>query len=255
VIHLTVLDLAAIAAELGDTGAEVVVDWDQATEALLASAALDDPIQSAAALLHSMIAEPRLAFLATLQLLSLNGLEAEAEEPAVTRQRLSEVAGGGSREQTEAWLDRITMGSRRQTAEELEGVLRRYLTAIATSPLLSIDEEAALARRVRRGRDALDRLHRLSPDQRKALEPIARDGLAASRDLTQSNLRLVVSIAKKLRTGGEPLMPIIQRGNLGLMEAVEKYDPDCGSRFAVYAAWWIRRAISKSQSHGQGELA
>jgi DNA-directed RNA polymerase sigma subunit (sigma70/sigma32) len=248
VIHLTILDVAAIAAELSDEGPEIVVDWDRAAEGLVASAALNDPIESAAALLHSMIAETRLAFLAALQLLSLNGLEAAAEEPGVTAQRLSEIAGGSSREQTEAWLDRLTMGSRRQTAEELEGVLRRYLTAVAMNPVLSLDDEAALARRVRRGREALERLNDLDRDQRKALEPIVRDGFAASRDLTQSNLRLVVSIAKSLRTNGEPLLPVIQWGNSGLMEAVEKYDPDCGSRFAVYAAWWIRRAIGKSQA-------
>ena len=75
---------------------------------------------------------------------------------------------------------------------------------------------------------------------------ITREGSEASERLTQSNLRLVVSVARKFLNRGMPLLDLIQEGNLGLMRAVQKFDPHRGYKFSTYATWWIRQAVSRS---------
>jgi RNA polymerase primary sigma factor len=100
--------------------------------------------------------------------------------------------------------------------------LRMYFSAMGKAPLLTAVEEVSLAKRIER-----------------------RD-LAAQRKLIESNLRLVVSIAKRHVGRGMPLLDLIQEGNLGLMRAVEKFDYRRGFKFSTYATWWIRQAITRA---------
>jgi RNA polymerase primary sigma factor len=106
----------------------------------------------------------------------------------------------------------------RETSEPLA----RYLAQIGRGRLLTHEEEIYLGRRARAG------------------DKKARD------ELIEKNLRLVISVAKKYRGMGLPFGDLIQEGNIGLMKAVEKFDPERGWRFATYATWWIRQAVQRA---------
>ena len=113
-----------------------------------------------------------------------------------------------------------------ETAEVLEGVstedpVRMYLKEIGNVPLLTSEQEVDLAMRVEAG------------------------DVQAKRELTEANLRLVVSIAKKYVGRGMPFLDLIQEGNMGLMKAVDKFDYTKGYKFSTYATWWIRQAITR----------
>lgn len=133
--------------------------------------------------------------------------------------------------------------------------VRRYLKEIARVPLLTGPEEVSLAKRIEAGSaaagDLLDAradgtLSAMASEQRRQLAAQVRDGKAAKAHLTQANLRLVVSIAKRYGNRGLPLLDLIQEGNLGLMRAVEKFDHARGFKFSTYATWWIRQAITRA---------
>lgn len=98
----------------------------------------------------------------------------------------------------------------------------QYLAQISKVPLLTAEEEKALAIRARSGDHA------------------------ARQRLVESNLRFVVKVAKNYMNQGFPLLDLIQEGNVGLMEAIERYDPDRGFRLTTYAAWWIRLSIQRA---------
>jgi RNA polymerase primary sigma factor len=100
--------------------------------------------------------------------------------------------------------------------------LQQFLDGIATTALLTADEEIVLAKRIERG------------------------DLDAKDHMTRANLRLVVSIAKRYRNQGLPFLDLIQEGTVGLIRAVEKFDHRKGFKFSTYATWWIRQAISRA---------
>lgn len=107
-------------------------------------------------------------------------------------------------------------------SEFLSDVTQLYLNDIGANPLLTAEEEAALARRVRQG------------------------DFEARQIMIERNLRLVVNIAKHYLNRGIPLLDLVEEGNLGLMHALEKFDPERGFRFSTYATWWIRQNIERA---------
>jgi RNA polymerase primary sigma factor len=131
---------------------------------------------------------------------------------------------------------------------EDEDLVRVYLSEIGRHPLLTKDDEVELARRIEAGHEARSRLDvggPLTPRQRAELRRTARRGADAERLFVVSNLRLVVSIAKRYQASGLPLLDLVQEGNLGLIHAVEKFDWRTGFKFSTYATWWIRQSISR----------
>lgn len=128
--------------------------------------------------------------------------------------------------------------------------VRMYLSEIGEVPLLSAVQEARLARKLQKGEEAKRRLEAekdsLIPRERAKLRRAIREGAAARRKLIEANLRLVVSVAKRYLGRGLSLLDLVQEGNMGLLRAVEKFDPSMGYKFSTYATWWIRQAISRS---------
>ena len=122
----------------------------------------------------------------------------------------------------------------------LDDPVRMYLREIGRVPLLTGEEEVKLARRMERGKD-----EQLKPVTSRDYR-IIEDGEEAQRRLTEANLRLVVSVAKKYIGRGMSLLDLIQEGNIGLIRAVEKFDYTKGYKFSTYATWWIRQAITRA---------
>ena len=129
-----------------------------------------------------------------------------------------------------------------------EDLVRLYLTDIGQYTLLTKDDEVRLAKAIEAGKLATEEMAQstnVTATKRRELRKAIRDGEIAERAFVQSNLRLVVSIAKKYQASGLPLLDLIQEGNLGLMHAVEKFDWRKGFKFSTYATWWIRQAITR----------
>lgn len=125
-----------------------------------------------------------------------------------------------------------------------------YLKEMSRVPLLHVDEEMDIARRIEVGRaskkEIISHCGKDTPNRRHELEALINDGISAREHLIKANTRLVVSVAKKYIGRGVPFLDLIQEGNLGLMKAVEKYDYHRGFRFSTYATWWIRQTITRS---------
>ena len=130
-----------------------------------------------------------------------------------------------------------------------EDLVRLYLTDIGQYPLLDKDAEVRLAQAIEESVKAREELAKpkkeITAARRRELNLALRRGEAAHQEFVQSNLRLVVSIAKKYQASGLPLLDLIQEGNLGLIHAVEKFDWRKGFKFSTYATWWIRQAITR----------
>src|SRR5881392_2453701 len=118
--------------------------------------------------------------------------------------------------------DEVDEDVRDETRETSRENLRVYLREIARIPLLTREQEAELGRRARAGDEA------------------------AKAKLIESNLRLVVQIARRYLNRGLPLPDLIEEGNLGLLRAVDKFDAEHGARFSTYATWWVRQAIVRA---------
>ena len=121
----------------------------------------------------------------------------------------------------------------------LDDPVRMYLKEIGRVPLLSMEDEKNLAMRIEAGEKEL-------AGNGSADQVIVVQGEEAKRQLTEANLRLVVSIAKKYVGRGMLFLDLIQEGNLGLIRAVEKFDYRKGYKFSTYATWWIRQAITRA---------
>ena len=129
-----------------------------------------------------------------------------------------------------------------------EDLVRLYLTDIGQYPLLTKEDEVRLAQKIEKGVEAREKLstsEELTAKEKSDLKRLDRNGARAEKKFVQSNLRLVVSIAKKYQASGLPLLDLNQEGNLGLMHAVEKFDWRKGFKFSTYATWWIRQAITR----------
>jgi RNA polymerase primary sigma factor len=129
--------------------------------------------------------------------------------------------------------------------------VKAYLKEIGRVPLLTAEQEIDIAKRIEAGlfaRERLDTETDLTAELRTDLEWVAADGLRAKSRMLESNLRLVVSIAKRYTGRGMLFLDLIQEGNLGLIRTIEKFDYRLGYKFSTYATWWIKQAITRAMA-------
>ncbi len=163
-------------------------------------------------------------------LLELETEDEEEEAPA---------SGHDESEELEMWMRQTRRAQLLTPEQEVHLAVR-----VMAKELSDKGKHAELLRMVQRPElSYLGKPTELTPT---VLRRIANEGIEAKKHLIESNLRLVVSIAKKYNARGIPLADLIQEGNLGLIRAVEKFDWSKGFRFSTYATWWIRRAIARA---------
>ncbi len=172
-------------------------------------------------------------------------LLAESTQPPDT----PEATGGPSDDDLTAIVDAEEPDLDEGSDAALPDVVRQYLREIGRIPLLTASDEVELARAVEAGLFAVEELNGRfdgPPADRDELEALVAEGVAAKRRLVESNLRLVVSVAKRYVGRGLPLLDLVQEGNLGLIRAVEKFDYARGFKFSTYATWWIRQSVTRA---------
>ena len=135
-------------------------------------------------------------------------------------------------------------------ASKLDTALGDYLKQIKKYPLLTAEEERELALQIRAKTDTEERFAH-SEISLKEYERVQRRAAEARDRMAQANLRLVISVAKNFRNRGLPMEDLVNEGNVGLMNAVDRYDPDVGSRFSTYAGYWIDQAIRRAVQYSQ----
>jgi RNA polymerase primary sigma factor len=137
---------------------------------------------------------------------------------------------------------------RRVAVSNITDPVSLYFNRMGREPLLTREEEVALAKKIERGREAKQQL--TQSDDGELASPQLRqwvaEGAAARDKFIRANTRLVVNIAKKYRNKGMPFSDLIQAGNLGLIKAVDKFEYQQGNKFSTYATWWIRQSITRS---------
>jgi RNA polymerase primary sigma factor len=178
---------------------------------------------------------------------TLNALEGMLEDNGVLLMRESSDTEEGLEEDAQAATEDANL------VEDLSDALlgdsvRLYLREIGQVPLLTTEQEQKLARRIAAGQEATQRLEneQLSLEDTRRLNQQIAEGEEARRQMAAANLRLVVSIAKRYRDRGLPLLDLIQEGSLGLLRAIEKFDVEKGYKFSTYATWWIKQALSRA---------
>ncbi|HXV70833.1 MAG TPA: sigma-70 family RNA polymerase sigma factor [Acidimicrobiia bacterium] len=152
---------------------------------------------------------------------------------------------------------RVNYEKARNRQADLGDVVGGYLAGIGRYELLTADEEVELAQTMEAGRAAQERLASgevTDPSEIRHLRRGVRHGEAARRRFIESNLRLVVSNARRYAGGDVEMIDLIQEGNLGLITAVEKFDWRKGFKFSTYATWWIRQAMQRGRVDLSGSI-
>lgn len=173
---------------------------------------------------------------------SSESMEASARDATTTRQHRP-------RRSAASRLDAPPSKPERASDGTTSDSVRMYLKEIGKVPLLTAEQEVTLAKRIEAGVHAAERLESdptMGDAERASEEANVADGDLAKNELTEANLRLVVSIAKRYVGRGMALLDLVQEGNLGLIRAVEKFDYTKGFKFSTYATWWIRQAITRA---------
>jgi RNA polymerase primary sigma factor len=143
-----------------------------------------------------------------------------------------------------------TKVKRKTRAAHGDTALGDYLKEVMRYELLTPDQERELGAKVRAAADSDSRFARGEISDRERVQ-LLRDASEARDTMIQSNLRLVISVAKHFRNRGLPLEDLVNEGNVGLMNAVDRFDPAFGSRFSTYAAYWIDQAIRRAVQSAQ----
>jgi RNA polymerase sigma factor (sigma-70 family) len=128
-------------------------------------------------------------------------------------------------------------------------LMRVYLDELGWHALLSREDEVRLAKAIEDGEHAaaeLEQRRRMSQKRRQALQETVEAGGRARKEFIRSNLRLVVSIAKRYQHRGVDLADLVQEGNVGLLHAIERFDWRRGYKFSTYATWWIRKGVAQA---------
>ena len=193
----------------------------------------------------------------------LDRLYEELEKAGIELQGAEVLAAPAEAEEefSEDAVEEVTKEELEDTESLAEGFaiddpVRMYLKEIGKVDLLTPDEEVELAKKMQAGMEAKEKIKELDERQRngeqidekeyQALRKAIRGGENAKKRLSEANLRLVVSIAKRYVGRGMLFLDLIQEGNLGLLKAVEKFDCTKGFKFSTYATWWIRQAITRA---------
>ena len=193
----------------------------------------------------------------------LDRLYEELEKAGIELQGAEVLAAPAESEEefSEDAVEEVTKEELEDTESLAEGFaiddpVRMYLKEIGKVDLLTPDEEVELAKKMQAGMEAKEKIKELDERQRngeqidekeyQALRKAIRGGENAKKRLSEANLRLVVSIAKRYVGRGMLFLDLIQEGNLGLLKAVEKFDCTKGFKFSTYATWWIRQANTRA---------